>query len=205
MHQDTICKAFEMSFKKNPGWFELHKWIITFCSALKTGGNGFLEIDNDSTGEKIDFAAGEFLLKPKVLKENGLYPLRRNGHPDCRFYVAGFEFIPNDECWALQLANAAGVSGIVLYVTQSTTGLRVRLKTHVCIRLRLILRSFHQCFAPKPPLAALGFHIVRVRPSPSCLLLARSRATADGSVRILQRLVVCFCSFDVAAFHVTQC
>ena len=33
-----------MSHKKNPGWFELHKWIINFCSTLKTGGNGFLEI-----------------------------------------------------------------------------------------------------------------------------------------------------------------
>eukprot|EP01043_Picozoa_sp_COSAG02_P078300 COSAG02_NODE_17560_length_995_cov_0.897321_2_plen_232_part_01 len=44
-----------------------------------------------------------------MLKENGLYPLRRNGHPCSSYYVPGFGFIPKDECWALQLANAAGV------------------------------------------------------------------------------------------------
>eukprot|EP01043_Picozoa_sp_COSAG02_P041483 COSAG02_NODE_3443_length_6730_cov_33.609109_5_plen_190_part_00 len=92
-------------------------------------------------------------------------------------------------------------SGIVLHVTQSITGLCVRLQTPVCIGLLLTLRR-HQCFAALSPLPRFRFHVVWMFRPPFCLLLARSRATADGSVRILQRLVVCFCSFDVAVLHV---
>ena len=62
------------------------------------------------------------------------------------------------------------------------------MKTLVCIGLRLILRSFHQCSAPPATLAALGFHIVRVGLPPRRLLLACSLATADGGVGVLQRL-----------------
>ena len=94
---------------KNPGLFRMHKWMIEWCSVKLTAGNGFLELDNETTGMDIDVEA-EYPLTEKTLYQFGLVMLRRSGHPEYEF-ADGFidsSNIPMDECFRLQIANATG-------------------------------------------------------------------------------------------------
>lgn len=88
----------------------MHKWVIDYCSTLMHRGNGFLDLDNASTGMEIDVTK-EYPLEKQVLTQAGLAPLRRSGHPTVELangYYTQTKHIGQDECFRLALANAAG-------------------------------------------------------------------------------------------------
>ena len=80
----AVRNAFKSDFKKNPGWFDMHCWMIEWCSKKLTTGNGFLELGNATTGMDIDVEA-DYPLSVVKLDQFGLVPLRRSGHPEYEY------------------------------------------------------------------------------------------------------------------------
>jgi hypothetical protein len=101
--------AFQALYKENPGLVKMHEWIITVCSARRTGGNGFLELDNEAAGNLDE--GQDYSLEAVQIAQPGLCPFRRGGHPEYEqangFYLDS-RYIRNNECPVLALANAAG-------------------------------------------------------------------------------------------------
>ena len=105
----ATTSAFQALYKENPGLVKMHEWIITVCSARKTGGNGFLELDNEAAGNLDE--GQDYSLEAVQITQRGLCPFRRGGHPEyeqAKGYYLDSRYIRNDECPVLALANAAG-------------------------------------------------------------------------------------------------
>jgi hypothetical protein len=100
-----VRNAFNAAFPRSkPSHNQMVAWMIAWCS-VRAKGQGFLDIGGLPQASDL----GDFSLTKNNLVKHGIFPLRRTGHPEVE-KARGMlsDGIAHDECWRLQVANAAG-------------------------------------------------------------------------------------------------